>query len=214
VTVGLAVALAALSASTASWQARAVIRETSSPARLPEGVASYAALTALATLVLAVRLPAGAGLAAVLLTIGGVPLAIIDARTHRLPDSLTGLTSVAVAAALIATAVVTHSATRLSAAAVGAAAMAGFYALLLVASATLGSAAAYGIGDVKLALSVGAVLGSLGPLPWFAGLLGAHLLYLAVHASRAAGGHSGWRTRHAFGPPMLTAAALAAVLLG
>lgn len=99
---------------------------------------------------------------------GGEPLSIIDARSDRLPDRLTGLTLLAVLVAL--------------AAAAG-----------LTVGAVVGSAAAYGPGDVKLALPVGAVLGWLGVLPWLTGLLGAHLLYVAVFAGRAMAGRTGWR---------------------
>jgi hypothetical protein len=68
--------------------------------------------------------------------------------------------------------------------------------------------------DIKLALPLGAALGWLGLVPWLTALLGAHLLYLTVHVTRALAGRTGWRDRHAFGPPMLGAALLAALLVG
>jgi len=202
---------AAVAAVAAPWQVNAVIRETGSRPPRPREVACYAALTTAVAAALAVRVPVLALPAAVLLVVAGVPLAVIDARCHRLPDRLTGLAVLAVTAAFTAAAAIDRSPELLSAAATGALAMAGFYALLLIASAVLGSAA-YGLGDVKLGLSVGAVLGSLGPRPWFTGLLAAHLLYLAAYGGCAIATGSGWRTRHAYGPPMLAAAVVAALL--
>jgi leader peptidase (prepilin peptidase)/N-methyltransferase len=206
------VVLAGLAAASGPWQARAVSRQTAGQPPRPLIVAGHGALTALITLALAARVPVAVLPAAVLLAVGGGPLAVIDARTCRLPDQLLGPTLLAVTAALVLAAALARSPDRLAAALAGAAGMAGFYGLLLLLSAVLGSAAAYGLGDVKLALPVGLVLGWLGLIPWFVGLLGAHLLYVAVHGSRALAGRTGWRSRHAYGPAML-AAALAAALL-
>ncbi len=144
----------------------------------------------------------------------GLPLAVIDARCHRLPDAVTGPTVLAVASTLVITAAVTAAPGRLAVALAGGFGMAGFYAVFLLVTAVVGSSAAYGVGDIKLALPLGAALGWLGLLPWLAALLGAHLLYLAVHVTRALAGRTGWRDRHAFGPPMFAAAAAAAVILG
>jgi len=214
VNAALAAAAVGLAALSAPWQARAVARETGSPPPGPRVMAGYAAASAMGSIALAVAVPGAVLPAGVLLGVGGVPLSIIDARSHRLPDRLTGLTLLAVLVALAAAAVLTGSPGQLVAAVAGAFAMAGFYGLLLTVSAVIGSAAAYGPGDVKLALPVGAVLGWLGVLPWFTGLLGAHLLYVAVFGSRAMAGRTRWHSRHAYGPCMLASTLAAALLYG
>jgi len=214
VNAALAAAAVGLAVLSAPWQARAVARETGTPPPGPQVMARYAAVSALIAIALAVAVPAAVLPAGVLLGVGGVPLSIIDTRSHRLPDRLTGLTLLAVLVALAAAAGLTGSPGQLAAAVAGAFAMAGFYGLLLTVSAVIGSAAAYGLGDVKLALAVGAVLGWLGVLPWLAGLLGAHLLYVAVFGSGAMAGRNGWRSRHAYGPCMLAATLAAAILFG
>ena len=210
----LAAAALGLAALSAPWQARAVARETGTPPPGPRVTAGYAAASALIATALAVAVPAAVFPAGVLLGVGGVPLSIIDTRSHRLPNRLTGLTLLAVLVALGAAAGLIGSPGQLVAAVAGAGAMAAFYGLLLTVSAVFGSAAAYGLGDVKLALPVGAVLGWLGVLPWLAGLLGAHLLYVAVFGGRAMVGRTGWRSRHAYGPCMLAATLAAAILFG
>lgn len=209
-----AVLAAALVTATAPWQALAVRRETGAPANTPAGVLRYAATAGLVTLALALRLPATALLPALPLTVVGLPLAVIDARCHRLPERLTGGALFGVVATVAAVAVISDVPDRLATALAGGLGMSGFYMLFLVLSAVLGADAAYGLGDVKLALPLGAALGWLGLCPLLAALLGAHVLYLAIHVTRAAAGHTGWRTRHAFGPPMLGAALLATLLVG
>lgn len=143
-----ALAAAVLAAASAPWQARAVAGELGTQPASRRVVAGYAALSALTAGALAARIPADALPAAVLLIVGGVPLAVVDARSHRLPDRLVGGTLLGVIVAIVLAAVLTRDPDRLVGAVAGAAVMAAFYGLLLLSTAVLGSAAAYGLGDL------------------------------------------------------------------
>lgn len=102
----------------------------------------------------------GAGLAAVWLTL----LAGYDIRSRRLPNWLTLPAAVAVPAAAAL-------AGRGPAALAGAAALAGIYLTVhLIAPAGLGA------GDVKLAVSLGALTGCFGPDVWLLAAICAPLL--------------------------------------
>lgn len=135
------------------------------------------------------------------------PLAVIDARTHRLPDALT-LPAVALAAlALGLGAAATGDGASFVRALEGAAASAAVHLVL----ATLGG---LGLGDVKLAVLVAL------PLAW----LGWSVLVAGVALSFVAGGlwslglllarRVGRRSAVAFGPFVLVGAALALVAAG
>jgi leader peptidase (prepilin peptidase) / N-methyltransferase len=91
-------------------------------------------------------------------------LTVCDLRVRRLPNVLTLPGAIAVAAAAAVSG-------RGTAAAVGALALAGAYLLV-----HLVSPAAMGAGDVKLALGVGALSGSLGAGAWVLAALAAPLL--------------------------------------
>ncbi len=86
----LAAAALGLAALSAPWQARAVARETGTAPPGPRVMAGHAAVSALTAITLAVAVPAAVLPAGVLPGVGGVPLSIIDTRSHRLPDLLTG----------------------------------------------------------------------------------------------------------------------------
>jgi len=83
-----------------------------------------------------------------------VPLAFIDAAVHRLPDPLTAAACTGTLALLAVAALTGHQPGHLGRAAIGAAALACFY-LALSAIRPDG----IGLGDAKLAASVGAALG-------------------------------------------------------
>lgn len=127
-----------------------------------------------------------------------VVLAVIDVRTHRLPDRLVLPAYPITAVLLIAAALLTGTASRLISVAVGALGLFVFYLVLRMLRP-----GAMGGGDVKLAGVVGAYLGFLG---WDAVLLGAlagfvlggigALLLLATRRARAT-------ARIAFGPFLL-----------
>jgi len=105
--------------------------------------------------VVAVRAVSGWELAALAwLTLLAVPLALIDVAVHRLPDRLTGSAFAGTLVLLAVAALAAHQPDRLARAAIGGAALACFYlALCLLRPGQMG------LGDVKLAASIGLVLG-------------------------------------------------------
>jgi leader peptidase (prepilin peptidase)/N-methyltransferase len=83
-----------------------------------------------------------------------VPLALIDVAVRRLPDPLTTAAFAGTLALLAVAALTGHQPGHLGRAAIGAVALAGFYLVLAVIRP-----GGLGLGDAKLAASVGAVLG-------------------------------------------------------
>jgi leader peptidase (prepilin peptidase)/N-methyltransferase len=83
-----------------------------------------------------------------------VPLALIDVAVHRLPDRLTAPAFAGTLALLTVAALTAHQPDRLARAAIGATALACFYlALCLLRPGQMG------LGDAKIAASIGLVLG-------------------------------------------------------
>ncbi len=116
-------------------------------------VAEVAAGLALA--VVAARATSGWELAALAwLVLVALPLALIDVAVHRLPDPLTAAAFTGTLALLAVAALAGHQPGRLARAAIGAAILACFYlALWLIRPDGMG------LGDAKLAASLGLVLG-------------------------------------------------------
>lgn len=109
-----------------------------------------------------------------LLTPAAVLLALIDARVHRLPDRLTLPLAAAALALLSAASLVPGAQGSATGAVLGALVLAGAFLLMFVISPR-----AMGFGDVKLALTTGAVLGWYG---WRAVLVGIFACYLIAAA--------------------------------
>lgn len=136
----------------------------------------------------------------VAVTLLGVPLAASDLARRRLPNALTLPAIGVVAGALVTVAAGAGTVAVLGAAAWGGVGLtAAHLAVYLAAPASLGG------GDVKLAASVGAVLGAVG---WQAVLLGmllasgvAFLLGTAARLLR----RPGWRDGVPYGPGLLAA---------
>lgn len=138
------------------------------------------------------------------LAVIGVWLAVVDARTHRLPNRIVLPTLGAVLALVVLDALATGDGGRLLRALLGGLALGAFYAVMHLASRQ-----GMGGGDVKLAAVIGLVLAWHG---WQTLLLGAAaafvlgaLFAIALMLMRRANR----TTRIAFGPWMILGAALA-----
>lgn len=135
----------------------------------------------------------------------GAALGVIDARTHRLPNALVFPLSWATAALLTVAALGTGDWGSLGRAALGGLAFFAFYQVLYL----LAPRGGLGYGDVKLALSLGAVLAWHSWTLLLLGVLAAHVLAGVVAIVLLLGRRAGWKTSIAFGPYMLFGTALA-----
>jgi leader peptidase (prepilin peptidase)/N-methyltransferase len=148
----------------------------------------------------------------VLFGVGSVALAVIDARTMRLPDRIVIPLYGIGAAGLGLAALLAHDAAALRhlAAALGSAAAA-FVLFYLIAMF-----GPMGYGDVKLAGVIGLYLGWLGVAPVFTGLflgtVSAALVALTVVAVRSARRMTWRRLELAYGPYLLFGAWTAVLL--
>ncbi|MBM7772949.1 leader peptidase (prepilin peptidase)/N-methyltransferase [Actinokineospora baliensis] len=122
-----------------------------------------------------------------------VPLTIIDLHHRRLPDRLT-LPAAPLSLALLTFAAAASDANLLLDALLGAIALTAFYGLVRVANPE-----AIGLGDVKLAPTLGLFLGVGGPNLILLGPLIASSLTLVLHCVR----HPSWRNRIPYGPGLL-----------
>lgn len=141
------------------WRWRSVLPVTGRCPACHARVGPYplaAELTAAVVLALvAARASSGWELAALVwLTLIAVPLALTDIAVHRLPDRLIAAAFTGTLVLLTVAALTGHQPGRLARAAVGAVALACFYvALCLIRPGEMG------LGDAKLAASIGLVLG-------------------------------------------------------
>lgn len=135
-----------------------------------------------------------------------VPLAVIDARTARLPDWLTWPAWSGTLVLLAAGAAQHGQWGELARGASGG---------LILATAHLAVAliapAAAGGGDLKLSGSVGTALAWMGWTALVAGVAAGYLLAAVYGTSRVIAGRGGWRQQIRFGP-FLAAGTVAAVL--
>ena len=166
-------------------------------------------VTALVLAVITARAPSGWELAALAwLALIAVPLAFIDIAVQRLPDLLTISAFAGTLVLLAAAEGAAHQPWPLVRAVIGAAALAGFYlALWLVFPDQLG------LGDVKIAASIGLVLawGSWSEL--FLGALAGALLGAAYARVLSARRGPGGPVYLPLGPFLLAGAFLAIALL-
>jgi leader peptidase (prepilin peptidase) / N-methyltransferase len=141
------------------------------------------------------------------LTLLAVPLAFIDVAVHRLPDPLTAAACAGTLALLSVAALTSHQPGHLGRAAIGAAALACFYLALSVFRP-----GGMGLGDAKLAASVGAILAWIS---WQAVLTGTFIAFAlaAVYGGALMARHKATRSTHLPLGPFILIGALAAIAL-
>ncbi|WP_228771506.1 prepilin peptidase [Actinokineospora iranica] len=138
-----------------------------------------------------------------LLTWFAVTLAVVDLRHRRLPDALT-VPAIPIALAVLGVAAITGpGAALVHAALIGSLVFGSFHAIVHLCRPT-----ALGQGDVKLAPSLGAVLGALGPEALILAPLLASATTLLLHVSCR---RPQWRTGIPHGPGLLAATCLLAM---
>ncbi|MCU1690403.1 MAG: peptidase prepilin type [Jatrophihabitantaceae bacterium] len=145
-------------------------------------------------------LPAFAALALLL-----APLAIIDARTHRLPDRLTGAAAVAVMGLLVLAA-----AGHPGLADAGRALLGGAAAFAVLCALRLAAPSGLGFGDAKLGGVLGLVLGWLGWGVLIAGLFAGFAVGAAASLTLLALRRATLRSAIPFGPSLITGALVVA----
>lgn len=164
------------------------------------------AAAGLALAVVAARVTSGWELAALAwLALIAVPLAFTDLAVHRLPDPLTATAFTGTLALLAAAALAAHQPGHLARAAIGAAALACFYLVLcLIRPGEMG------LGDAKVAASIGLVLGWTS---WQALVIGtfAGFALAAVYGGVLLATHRATRTSQLPLGPFILLGALAAI---
>jgi leader peptidase (prepilin peptidase)/N-methyltransferase len=136
-----------------------------------------------------------------------VPLAFIDVAVRRLPDPLTAAAFAGTLALLSVAALTGHQPGHLGRAAIGAVALAGFYLILAVIRP-----AGMGLGDAKLAASVGAALGWISWQALLSGTFAAFAL-AGVYGGALLAMHRATRTSHLPLGPFILLGTLAAIVL-
>ncbi|MEV5764216.1 A24 family peptidase [Micromonospora sp. NPDC052213] len=173
----------------------------------PPGAVELAVAAALGVLLLVG--PPAAVLAATAWWLGwAIPLVFVDAAVHRLPDRLTWPAAAGTWLVLGVAALAGAGPAPWLRATVAGAGLALFFA----ATTLLLGRRGFGLGDAKLALGVGALLGWYGWALPVAGLMLALLLSGLVGVALLASRRVGWRSHLPFGP-FLALGAVAALLL-
>lgn len=136
-------------------------------------------------------------------------IAAIDVRWRLVPNRLVLPLALVLLALVSASAVVTAQPQRIAGALLGAAAMFGVY----LAPALL-SPRAMGMGDVKLALALGGVLGAGGWTTWFLGVLAGCIAGAAIGLGMLLARRATLRSRLPYAPAMLAGAWIALLAQG
>jgi leader peptidase (prepilin peptidase)/N-methyltransferase len=141
---------------------------------------------------------------------GGVLLAVIDWKVHRLPTQLVYYTLAGVAGGLVFASVVEWDWRPLATAVAGAALFANAFYLLWFVSKKFSGMLMLGFGDVRLAAVLGLLLGWYG-LPYVLyGAIAGHVLALLIAAASCIHQRK-LLVHYSFGPPLI-AGTLAIVL--
>ncbi|WP_454851843.1 prepilin peptidase [Promicromonospora soli] len=138
------------------------------------------------------------------LAVAGAALGVIDTHTQRLPNALVFPLTWATAALLVLAALGTGGWSSLGRAGLGGVAFFAVYQVLYWLTPRGG----IGYGDVKLALSLGAVLTWHSWTTLLVGVFAAHVLAGVVAIVLLIGRRAGWKTGIAFGPYMLVGTAV------
>jgi leader peptidase (prepilin peptidase)/N-methyltransferase len=141
---------------------------------------------------------------------GGVLLAVIDWKVHRLPTRIVYLTLAGVAAGLVFASLVEQDPMPLATAVLGALLFTNAFFLIWLFTTKYAGMMILGYGDVRLAAVLGLLLGWYG-LPFVLyGALAGHLLALAIAVATCIRKRQLHMT-YSFGPPLI-AGTLAVVL--
>ena len=194
------------------WPLAAWTRRSMTGARMPQrtGRVAAAASTAVTFAALALRFGLTWILPALLVfAASATVLSLVDLAERRLPNAVTFPTLAAVAVLLVPASWAIGSWMALAWALAGSAAMFAVYFVLALISPS-----SMGMGDVKLALLIGLVLGWFGLSTWLIGLLAAFVVGGVVSLIALALRKVTLRGSIPFGPSMLAGALLALVLTG
>ncbi|MBM7491903.1 leader peptidase (prepilin peptidase)/N-methyltransferase [Micromonospora luteifusca] len=179
-----------------------------SPVGPPPGTVELAGFAAV--LLLALAGPSAGALPALAWWLGWtIPAVFVDLAVHRLPDRLT-LPAAAGTWLLLGVAALDAEPGHWLRAALGGAGL----ALLFASSTLLLGRRGFGLGDAKLALSVGALLGWYGWPVLLLGLLIAFGLSALVSVGLLAARRARWSTHLPFGPFLLLGTVGALLLAG
>jgi leader peptidase (prepilin peptidase) / N-methyltransferase len=141
---------------------------------------------------------------------GGVLLAVIDWKVHRLPTRIVYLTLAGVAAGLVFASLVERDVMPLATAVLGGLLFTNAFFLIWLFSTKYAGMMILGYGDVRLAAVLGLLLGWYG-LPFVLyGALAGHLIALAIAVATCIRKRQ-FHMTYSFGPPLI-AGTLAVVL--
>ncbi|TQM97036.1 leader peptidase (prepilin peptidase)/N-methyltransferase [Ornithinimicrobium humiphilum] len=146
------------------------------------------------------------------MTLSCVCLAAMDLDVHRLPDRIMWPTMGFLVAGVSLAALVGGGFEPWLRSLLAAVGSGGFYFLLALLSLARGSLA-LGLGDVKLAVVLGGVLGWFGWPETLAGIYAGFLVGGLFALALLVGRRVGWKDDFAYGPPMMVGALLGLLLV-